>query len=90
MARREVAAQAALLDPVALLLAQPDVAYNFLYGLWIPFVESSRLRHPANPRLTLGANLAPRKLENPHGKRCELCWELFSGRKWPAMTACTS
>ena len=29
--RREIAAKTVLLDPVALLLAQPDVAYNFLY-----------------------------------------------------------
>ena len=29
--RREIVAKTVLLDPVALLLAQPDVAYNFLY-----------------------------------------------------------
>ena len=31
LVRRDFVAKAILLDPVALLLAQPDVAYNFLY-----------------------------------------------------------
>ena len=29
--RKEIVARTALLDPVSLHLAQPDVAYNFLY-----------------------------------------------------------
>ena len=31
LARRDIVAKTVMLDPVALLLAQPDVAYNFLY-----------------------------------------------------------
>eukprot|EP00434_Breviolum_minutum_P003163 symbB.v1.2.002784.t1/scaffold150.1/size295742/3 len=52
--RRHIVAKTVLLDPVALLLAQPDVAYNFLY------------RHPDNPMLKVVANFVRWELFSAH------------------------
>ncbi|CAK9076691.1 unnamed protein product [Durusdinium trenchii] len=52
--RRDIVAKTVMLDPVALLLAQPDVAYNFLY------------RHPDNPMLKVVANFVRWELFAAH------------------------
>eukprot|EP00435_Cladocopium_sp_Y103_P017222 s4593_g4.t1 len=51
---QHIVARTVLLDPVALLLAQPDVAYNFLY------------RHPDNPMLKIVANFVRWELFSAH------------------------
>ncbi|CAJ1356493.1 unnamed protein product [Effrenium voratum] len=52
--RKEIVARTALLDPVSLHLAQPDVAYNFLY------------RHPDNPMLKMVAHFVRWELFSAH------------------------
>lgn len=52
--RRDFVAKAVLLDPVALLLAQPDVAYNFLY------------RQPDQPMLMFAAHFVRWELFSAH------------------------
>eukprot|EP00438_Fugacium_kawagutii_P017894 Skav201911 [mRNA] locus=scaffold3992:132879:134219:+ [translate_table: standard] len=52
--KRHIVARNVLIDPVALLLAQPDVAYNFLY------------RHPDNPMLKIVANFVRWELFSAH------------------------
>jgi len=61
--RREIVAKTVLLDPVALLLAQPDVAYNFLY------------RHPDNPMLKVVANFVRWELFAAHVLMRHFYWQ---------------
>lgn len=61
--RRHIVARTVLLDPVALLLAQPDVAYNFLY------------RHPDNPMLKVVANFVRWELFSAHVLMRHFYWQ---------------